>query len=201
MSDSRTPYDYTRRDGVRAISWNDFHGICKALALVVSAFDPEAIVAVARGGLYPGTLLSHLLRRELHPVRLTRRVDDVVVHETPVWIVEPSTLLKGKRVLVVDEIVSTGETIAIVAGRVRDLGAAEVRTAVMYAHSWGLDRADYVGLVSDALLLNPWDREALTADGRFDWHPEYRGAFEQQGLVPDDSLRIDTPQFRLAKSR
>jgi hypoxanthine phosphoribosyltransferase len=198
---SRSPYDYSHRDGVRAISWNDFHGICKALALGVRAFDPEAIVAVARGGLYPGTLLSHLLRRELYPVRITRRVADVVVHESPIWIVEPSPLVAGKRVLVVDEIASTGETIAIVAERVRACGATEVRTAVMYAHSWGIERADYVGLVTDALLLNPWDREALTPDGRFDWHPEYRGAFEQQGREPDASLLIDATPFVLARSR
>ena len=201
MSDARTPYDYSHRDGVRAISWNDFHGICKALALGVRAFDPEAIVAIARGGFYPGTLLAHLLRRELYPVRLTRRVADVVVHSAPVWLVEPSPLVAGRRVLVVDEIASTGETIAMVAARAREIGAAEVRTAVMYAHTWGIDKADYVGIVSDALLLNPWDREVLTPDGRFEWHPEYRGAFDQQGLVPDDTLKIDAPRFELARCR
>ena len=68
-------------------------------------------------------------------------------------------------------------------------------------HRSAEERLQRVGLVTDALLLNPWDREALTPDGRFDWHPEYRGAFEQQGREPDASLLIDATPFVLARSR
>jgi hypoxanthine phosphoribosyltransferase len=199
MSASRTPYDYSHRAGVRPISWNDFHGLCRALARGVRGFDPEAIVAVGRGGFYPGTLITHMLRCEIYPVRLTRRVHDEVVRESPEWIVEPPVLVAGKRVLVVDEIASTGETLQLVAERVRARGAAAVRTAVLYAHTWGVDKADYIGLVSDALLLNPWDREIVIDEG-IAWHPEYVGALEQQGVSADTSLLIDAPAFTLAKS-
>ena len=58
---SKNPYDYTTRQGIHPISWEDFHGICKALAKAVFRFQPEIILAIGRGGYYPGTLLAHRL--------------------------------------------------------------------------------------------------------------------------------------------
>jgi hypoxanthine phosphoribosyltransferase len=191
-------YDYASRVGIRPISWEDFHGICKALAVAVSRFEPEIILAVGRGGYYPGTLLAHMLRVEIWPVRLSRRVDDIVKYGSPRWLVEPPPTVKGRRVLVVDEICSTGETLTKVKGVAHSLGAVAVRSAVLYAHSWGVPVPDYIGLITDALLLNPWDREILR-DGRFQFHPEYVEALANQGLEPDRSLLIQATPIELAK--
>lgn len=193
-------YDYSRRDGIRPISWNDFHGLCRALALAVEPYRPEIILPVGRGGYYPGTLLAHMLRVEVYPVRLTRRVNDEVVRETPEWLVEPPTAVAGRRVLVVDEISSSGQTLRMVMDRAAELGAAETRSAVLYAHTWGVDTPDYIGLVSDELLLNPWDREVVV-DSALVFHPEYAEALADQGIAPDAALLIDAPVFVLAKSR
>jgi hypothetical protein len=192
------PYDYSTRQGVHPISWEDFHGLCKALAQAASAFQPEIILGIARGGLYPATLLSHLLQVELYPVRVTRRVNDVVTHQAPQWRVEPPAAVRGRRVLVVDEICGAGETLGMVREKAQALGAREVRSAVMYAHTWGASVPDYIGIVTDALLLNPWDREILR-DGIFQFHPEYVEALEQQSLKPDPAWLIPATPFRLAK--
>jgi hypoxanthine phosphoribosyltransferase len=103
-------------------------------------------------------------------------------------------------VLIVDEICSSGETLAIVKARLETLGAAATRSAVLYAHTWGAAFPDYIGLISDALLLNPWDREILQ-NGEFTFHPEYAEALRQQGLQPDPSLLIPATPFDLAKRR
>ncbi|MEZ4769637.1 MAG: phosphoribosyltransferase family protein [Caldilineales bacterium] len=195
---TQPPYDYTKRAGVLPVSWNAFHGLCRALALGVQPWRPEMIVAVGRGGYYAGTLLAHMLRVDLAPVYLTRRENDQVVREHPEWIIEPPAAVAGKRVLIVDEISGSGETVRLVRDKALALGAAEARVAVLYAHSQGLEEPDYIGLISDALILNPWDREVLTENG-FAVHPEYREALAQQGLQPDPSFLIDAPAFTLAK--
>lgn len=192
------PYDYATRTGILPISWEDCHGICKALAAAAAAFRPEIILPVGRGGFYPGTLLSHMLQVEVYPVRLSRRVDDIVQHATPVWLIEPPAAVAGRRVLVVDEICSTGETLAMVKARTASLGAAAIRTAVLYAHSWSADVPDYIGLISDALILNPWDRE-IFRDGAFRFHPEYAAALAQQGVEFGPGLLIPAPAIQLAK--
>jgi hypoxanthine phosphoribosyltransferase len=198
VSDKPNSYSYENRDGVHPISWEDFHGICKGLAQAVEAYQPEIILAVGRGGFYPGTLISHMLRTEIYPVRVSRRVNDVVQYENPQWRVRPPEAVKGKRVLVVDEISSSGETLQVVKSEAERLGATSVRCAVMYAHSWGTEVPDYIGLVSDELLLNPWDREILK-DGTFQLHPEYAGALEQQGIAPDAGMLVDAPVVPVQK--
>src|SRR5579859_4443600 len=65
-------YSYEKRRGILPISWEDYFGLCKGLALAISAYDPEIILGVARGGLYAATLLSHMLQAELYTVKITR---------------------------------------------------------------------------------------------------------------------------------
>ena len=65
------------------------------------------------------------------------------------WIAEPHLRLAGRAVLVVDDILDEGVTLAAVVERCRELGAAEVRTAVFALKD--LPRApriaaDHVGL-------------------------------------------------------
>lgn len=195
---SQNSYDYSTRKGIRPISWEDFYGICKALAQTVSQFQPEIILAIGRGGFYPGTLIAHMLQIELYPVRVSRRVNDIVKYKTPQWLVEPPAVVKGQRVLIVDEICSEGETILMVKEKVIKLGAKEVKSAVLYAHTKGAAIPDYIGLITDELLLNPWDRE-IYHNGSFQFHPEYVEALAQQGIEPDQSLLIQATLIKLAK--
>jgi len=192
------PYDYSNRAGVRPISWDDFHGLVKALAVAVASWRPEVVLPVLRGGAYPGALLAHILQVEVYPVRLTRRQDDVVVRESPLWLVEPPVAVAGRRVLVVDEMCSTGETLRLVRERALALGAAGARTATLYAHTWGADAVDYTGLITDELVLNPWDRE-IYRDGAFQFHPEYVSALAEQGLAAEPALLIAATPFVAAR--
>ncbi len=195
---SSTPYDDTTRRGIHPISWEDYHGLCKALAAAAAGFRPEIIVPIGRGGYYPGTLIAHLLQVEVYAVRLSRRVNDGVQYDTPQWHQPPPDAVHGRRVLIVDEICSTGETLRLVRERVAALGASAIQTAVLYAHTWGVETPDLIGLISDALLLNPWDRE-VWRDGQFVFHPEYVAALGQQGLTPDPAWLIPATPYQLAK--
>jgi hypoxanthine phosphoribosyltransferase len=197
---SENPYDYENRAGIHPISWRDFHGLCKGLALAVSCFQPEIILPIGRAGYYPGTLIAHMLQVELYPVRLSRRIKDVVTYQSPQWFVEPPMAVKDQRVLIVDEICSTGETIAVAKKKVEAMGALAVKSAVLYAHTKSASVADYIGLITDELLLNPWDREILR-NGTFQFHPEYVKALAEQGLKANASLLIDAPVVEIAKGQ
>jgi hypoxanthine phosphoribosyltransferase len=195
---SHTPYDYSTRKGIRPISWNEFHGLVKGLVMAVAPFQPQVILPVGRGGYYPGTLLAHILQAEVYPVRLSRRVNDQVTFESPRWLLPPPPIVAGQRVLVVDEISSTGETLQLVKATTQTMGATAVKSAVLYAHSWATDTPDYIGLISDDLLLNPWDRE-IFKDGQFQMHPEYIGALAEQNVAPTPDLLVDAPVIPAAK--
>lgn len=191
-------YSYEGRKGILPISWEDYFRLCKGLALAISAYEPEIILGIARGGVYAATLLSHMLQTELYVIRITRRVNDQVVYEMPVWIVTPPEAVRGKRVLIVDEICGEGTTLRMAKEAVEQLGAREIRSAVLYAHEQGKTLPDHIGIISDALILNPWDRE-IVQEGRFVFHPEYVHALTQQGREPDPSLLFGLEPHPLAK--
>jgi hypoxanthine phosphoribosyltransferase len=168
-------YDH-KHEGELYISWEQFDVLCRTLAVMVGGYDPEVIVGIAKGGVLPATVIASLLRREFYPIRLSRRHNDEIVRETPELLLGPPPSIAGQRVLLVDDIVVSGITLDLARRTCLEQGAAEVRTASLFAHSFS-QRPDYVALVSDALIITPWDREALTGD-RFVPHPEYE---EQRG--------------------
>ncbi len=195
---TQNSYNYATRRGVHPISWEDFHGICKALTLSVSKFKPEAILPIGRGGYYPGTLIAHMLQCEIYPVRISRRVNDIVRYDEPRWIVPPPTEIAQRRVLVVDEICDSGETIQMVKERCLAMGASEVKSAVLYSHTKASHVPDYIGIITDELLLNPWDRE-IFHDGRFQFSPEYVDALKHQGVDAKQELLIPATAMPIAK--
>ncbi len=191
-------YSYETRKGILPISWEDHFGLCKGLALAISAYDPEIILGIARGGVYAATLLSHMLQAEFYAVRITRRFKDQVVYDAPVWLVKPPAVVRNRRVLIVDEICGAGKTLSMAKEEVGKLKAREIRSAVLYAHEQGKDIPEYIGIISDALIFNPWDREIIQ-EGKFVFHPEYVHALAQQGMVPDPSLLLGIDPLPLAK--
>jgi len=173
-------YDYTNRDGFVPITWEGFAELTRALAEGLYVEGVEAVVGIARPGLFPATQVAMHLRTELFPVRVTRRVADLPTYEHPVWKVPVSPEVAGKVVAVIDEIADTGESLAVVAEEARRLGAARVITATLAAHTWAHPRPDVCPLVTDALVLWPWDQRVLAA-GNWTAHPELEQAAASQG--------------------
>jgi hypoxanthine phosphoribosyltransferase len=172
-------YDYAHRSGVEAITWNRFAELARLLVEKLAPFNIDAVVGTARAGLLPATAVCLMLRRELYPARISRRVNDEVKHPHPVWIVDVVPNVKDKVVAVVDDIADTGETLALVAERVKERGAKQVVTTALVAHTWAKPTPDVVALVTDALVLFPWD-EQVYQDGKWQDHPELVEALRLQ---------------------
>ncbi len=172
-------YDYTHRKGVEEISWERFGELSRALAEKLAGKEIDIVIGIARAGLFPATAVACALRRELFPVRVTRRVNDVVQYESPIWRVDVPATVTGQRVAVIDEIADTGETLAIVAARALERGARRVWTLSLVAHSWANPQPDITALTSDALLIFPWDGQVLTSDS-WQMHPELEAALRAQ---------------------
>ena len=177
-------YDYQQRTGVEEISWDRFVALSRELAEKLSQGEITMVVGIARAGLLPATAIACMLRKELYPVRATRRWRDQVVSAAPVWKVDlPANSVEGEVVAVVDEMADSGETLALVAKRVESLGARRVVTAALVSHSWASPRPDYIGLETDAFVIFPWDA-SVYQDGAWGMHPEIA-----QGLKLQDSKR------------
>jgi len=172
-------YDYAHREGIEEISWQRFGELSRMLTESLATKQIEIVIGIARAGLFPGTAVACSLRRELYPVRVTRRVNDVVQHESPVWRVDVPATVAGTRVAVIDEITDTGETLALVATRAMERGARRVWTVSLVSHSWANPKPDFTALSSDALIIFPWDKEVYL-DNKWQLHPELDEAIQAQ---------------------
>jgi len=173
------PYDYAQRFGVRSLTWNDFASLSRQLAEFLEPFQPQIILGIARAGLFPATAVACSLRCEFFPIRLTRRVNDVVVYTRPIWKVPVPADVNGKIIAVVDEIADTGQTLSIVADHAEKCGAVRVVTASLIAHSWANPTPQVTSLVSDEYIIFPWDQQVLEG-GKWITHPEIEAGLKAQ---------------------
>jgi uncharacterized protein len=170
-------YDYSHRTGVEEISWERFASLAGMLVERLAKEEIQVVVGIARAGLFPATAVACSLRKELFPVRITRRVNDVVTYQKPVWKVDVSKEVQGKVVAVVDEIADTGETLRLVARRALEQGAKSVISACLVSHTWANPAPDQVAWLTDALVIFPWDKQVYQA-GQWQAHPELADAIK-----------------------
>jgi hypoxanthine phosphoribosyltransferase len=172
-------YDYKNREGTKHISWEEFGELSLGLANKIAKYEPHIIIGIARAGLIPATAVACSLRLEMFPVRVTRRINDQIAYKRPVWKVPVTKDVKGKIVAVVDEIADTGETLKMVTDEVINEGAFKVISACLVSHTWAIPVPDITELVSDALIIFPWDNKVLI-NGVWKPHPEITAAIIAQ---------------------
>lgn len=159
-------------DPLYRLSWDEFMHISRDIALdAYKSFGPTAIVGISRGGLIPAAVLASILRCDLFPCMVTRRHKGELVRSKPEVIVSVSSKVAGERVLVVDEMVATGETMRIISAECKRLGARVTKTACIWAmsDSW---KPTYYGIEASGYVMFPWDIEVLSG-GKFVTNPIY----------------------------
>ena len=154
------------------LSWEMFGELCRALALKVARdYAPELVVGIARAGVIPGAVIASILRVDFYSMRISRREGPDQVRERPAILSAAPSQVAGRRVLLVDEIATSGETLRLGLAAVRDSRPVEVRTATSFARSRGY-KPDYFALETDAEVIFPWDRKIFEA-GQLVVNPRY----------------------------
>jgi hypoxanthine phosphoribosyltransferase len=135
-------------------------GELRAVYTISDATDsrPPLLLTVMNGGMLFASNLALQAGVDfefdyLHATRYRGRTSG----EQLVWLHRPQVSLKGRRVLVVDDILDEGNTLVGITQWCRDQAAAEVRVAVLcrkrHGRSVPCARADHIGLeVPDAYV-------------------------------------------------
>ena len=115
------------------LTWEALDGLVARLAAETGR-DFDLVLAITRGGLVPAGMLAY--RLDLREILVAGAVfyrPEGGTHERPVIGLFPADeLLVGRRVLVVDEVWETGETMTEVVSRVRAAGATPVSAVIHY---------------------------------------------------------------------
>lgn len=116
----------------------------------LSEANPVVLCVMSGAVPFAGQLLTHLeFPLEFDYLHASRYGANTTGHEKLTWRSGPWIELKGRTVLVVDDILDEGVTLSVICERLKQMGAAEVLTAVFAEKETGRDkpiRADFVGL-------------------------------------------------------
>ena len=140
--------------------WNQIYKMLLNLAEKIrkNGFTPDVIVGVSRGGWPPARVLSDLLDNpNLANVKAEFYLGVAETKEEPVLTQPVSTTVSGKRVLVVDEIADTGESLKLVKAHLIERGAVEVKIATIYYKPWSIVTPDYYEKKTSNWVIFPWE--------------------------------------------
>ena len=145
------------------LTWELFGTAARELAQTVvdSCYQPDLIMSITRGGMLPAGTMSYAMGiKNLHIINVEFYTG--VEERLPLPVLLPpvpaAVDLSGQRVLIVDDVADTGETLRMV----RDFCAAhvaETRTAVLYEKSQSVVKCDYVWKRTDQWIAFPWSSE------------------------------------------
>lgn len=152
------------------LTWNNVDKLIdELLPQMRGTFD--SMLMITRGGLVPGGILAEAL--DIRHV-LTAAVRFPAMEEKmlawPTFLQFPEDeLLRGRRVLIVDDVWGSARTINTVRGRVEAAGAYPAVAVLHYKPAESLFKAkkpDYFAAVTDAYIVYPWETHRKTTDVR-----------------------------------
>ena len=144
-------------------NWEYIYGLTRDVAEAVreAEFDPDVIVALARGGWFAGRCLCDFLALDdLTSLKIEHYVGTAAASgEAEIRYPMPDGSVKGKHVLVVDDITDTGESLRRAETYVHDRDPAAVRTATLQQAGESAADPDFVGehLAEWTWVVYPWN--------------------------------------------
>ncbi len=160
---------------VKELSWTEFDRHVQKLATSLRGkVQLDAVVGLAHGGVFVGGALAAALKVEFFPVRVSRRARDLGTAGIRVHGAMPREL-RGRRVLVVDDVAASGEAIRQALALLVKVGASTVHTATLLQRDLGYV-PDHAAIRSDDFHVFPWDYDTRGLTGSADADPDTAGA-------------------------
>ncbi len=144
-------------------NWEYIYSLCRDVSDDVrrDAFEPDVIVALARGGWFAGRCICDFLGMDdLTSLKMEHYVGTAAKSGEPtIRYPMPEGSVEGKDVLIIDDIADTGGSIKRAQEYVEDRNAGEVRTATLQLLQTSEFEPDYIGEVLEewAWVVYPWN--------------------------------------------
>ena len=148
------------RDGFLIPSLKEIYEAVVSLSRLIKEKEGriDVIVGISRGGLVPSRLFSDMLDvKEIEIVKATyysgigKRMDKVILE------VPRDLDVKGKKVMIVDDVADTGETLLDVERIVKEGNPSKVIKVTLYVKPWSKVRPEYFYGETEAWIVFPWE--------------------------------------------
>lgn len=165
-----------------------------AKKIIDSKYRPNILVGPLRGCGWPLRNLSDLLAvSETTTIRIEHYDYGKVggKREKP-EITQPCQVdVRGKKVLLVDDVTDSGGSLGVGKDYIKGLGAEEVRTAVLHYKPWSDFKPDYVADESDAWIIYQWECREFVEDllKNENYADEEKKTILHRSGIPEDYLK------------
>lgn len=130
------------------VSWNEIEEWTKGIMkmIIKDNYNPDIIIGIARGGLVPARMVAdYLFKKDLLSIKtehwgLTATMDGKAVLKEKL-----NYDITGKKVLIVDDITDTGESMKLSYNYIKSLNPAELKTTSMLYVNGSNYAPDYYG--------------------------------------------------------
>lgn len=143
------------------ISWSETERLCQRLAGMIraSGYRPELVIAIGRGGYVPARLLCdelHLMG--LTSIKIEHYLSGANRQKEAVIRYPLKADIRGLRVLLVDDVNDSGDTLDVATQHLQAFQPGEVRTAVMHHKTVTRFKVDYCArkIIKWRWLIYPW---------------------------------------------
>ncbi len=128
----------------RYISWSEYGNLAEALAEKVRANGKNysLVVGIARGGIPVAMVVSDHLNVKIDFVNV-KSYNDIGKRTSPRILSTLTEGIEGKDVLLVDDLVDQGDTMAFMKRYLLDMKPRSLETAVMFKKPWSRTEPDY----------------------------------------------------------
>jgi hypoxanthine phosphoribosyltransferase len=143
------------------ISWAEVERLCQRLAGLIreSGYRPDLVIAIGRGGYVPARLLCDYMHiMELTSIKIEHYLSGANRQEEAVIRYPLKADIRGLRVLVVDDVNDTGDTLEAATQHLQTFQPGEIRTAVMHDKAVTRFDVDYSArkIIKWRWLIYPW---------------------------------------------
>ena len=145
---------------LKILSWNEMYNLLLNLADIIekSEFKADMIVGISRGGWIPARILADLLDiPKLANITVEFYVGIAKTKKKPTITQSVSLPVKEKKVLIVDDLADTGESLKLVSSYLKNQGASEVKLATIFYKPWSVIVPHYFPQKTSQWVVFPWE--------------------------------------------
>jgi hypoxanthine phosphoribosyltransferase len=148
------------------LSWDDVQRLSAKVSELVmdSGYNPDLMIAISRGGFDPARIMSDQLNiRKLASLQIIYYTGLNTRKEEPEVLFPLNAQIEGLKVLVVDDVSDSGNSLIVVKRYVEEKGASEVKLATLHHKPWSKFIPDFYAEEVDKWIIYPWEpRESVT---------------------------------------
>ncbi len=149
------------------LTWEDVQRLSEKVSDLIkdSGYEADIMIAISRGGFDPARIMSDQLNiRKLASLQIIYYTGLNTRMDEPEVLFPLNAQIEGLKVLVVDDVSDSGNSLIVVKKYVEEKGASEVKLAPLHHQPWSKFMPDFYAEEVDKWIIYPWEPKESVND-------------------------------------